>query len=269
MPKIVRIAIFSLQDQIRQKSFYILLAACILLVLLLRSCYSGNVVVNNQQIDNLAIAWHASKFAFHLIAGGMMFLTALLSMNIFTRDSQNGNTVLVLSKPIKRSDYVLGRIAGVWILVSVFMFILHLTIVIIAFMNTGDVLPEFLLASVICMINLLFLTILTSLLSLFLPDVIAAITAIGITGISFVSDSFYLAQHSGMFRPLVSSAMENNVSIWQVLWPKTAMLQYYASSFVGDSNFNTKGPVHPLVNICFYILISYIILIWVFNRKDV
>lgn len=269
MPKIIRIAIFSLQDQVRQKSFYILLAICVLLVLLLRGCYKGNFTVNNQQIDNLAIAWHASKFAFHLIAGGMMLLTVLLSMSIFTRDSQNGNMVLTLSRPIKRSDYILGRIAGVWILVSIFMFILHLTIVIITFLNTGDIIPEFFLASLICTMNLLFLILLVSLLSLFLPDFIAAISAIGIAGISFISDSFYIAKHSKMFQPLVSSGLENHVAMWRVFWPKTAMLQYYASSLINNENFPVMGPVHPLVNLLFYILLSYLLLLWVFNQNEV
>lgn len=254
---------FSIKDQVRQKSFYVLLGACILLVLLLRGCYTGNFTVNNQQVDNLTIAWHASKIAFHLIAGGMMLLTTLLTMSIFTRDSQNGNMVLFLSKPIKRSDYVLGRVVGVWILVSIFMFILHLTIVIISFMNTGELVPEFFLASIFCTLNLLFLILLVSVLSLFLPDFIASITAIGIAGISFISDSFYLVL------PLVSSGSENNVSAWRILWPKTAMLQYYASSLIKNGKFQAMGPFHPLLNILFYILLSYFLLLWIFNRREV
>ncbi len=269
MPKILRIAIFSLQDQVRHKSFYILLGVCILLVLLLRGCYKGNFSVNNQQIDNLTIAWHASKFAFHLIAGGMMLLTTLLSMNIFTRDNENGNMVLMLSKPIKRTQYLLGRIAGVWVLVSVFMFILHLTIVIITFMSTGDILPEFFLSSIICTINLLFLILLVSLFSLFLPDFIAAVSAIGIAGISFVSESFYLAKHSKMLQSLASSRIDTDISIWRILWPKTAMLQYYASSFIGGSDFDAMGPVHPIINVLFYILVSYFLLVVIFNRKEI
>jgi len=265
----LKIAIFSLQDQIRHKSFYILLGVCILLVFLLRGCYKGNFTINNQQIDNLTVAWHASKFAFHLIAGGMMLLTTLLAMNIFTRDSQNGNMVLMLSKPIKRPEYLIGRVAGIWFLVSAFMVILHLTIIIITFMNTGEIQPGFFFASIVCTANLLFLILLVSLLSQFLPDFISAITVIGVSGISFISDSFYLAKQSKMIQSLASTAIDTNISLWRIFWPKTAMLQYYASSLISGDDFNSMGPIHPFVNILFYICISYILLRVAFSRKEI
>lgn len=269
MSKILHIAKFSILDQFRQKSFYFFLAACILLVLLLRGCYKGNITVNSRQIDNLTIAWHASKFAFHMIAGGMMLLIILVSMSIFTKDHQNGNMVLMLSRPIKRSDYLLGRSAGVWIIGSTFMFILHLTIVIIAFMNTGEIAAGFFPASLICSLNLLFLIFLVGLLSLFLPDFIAALTVIGVAGISFISDSVYLAKHSPMFQSILSSGIENQVAIWRILWPKTAMLQYYAASFLEGNGFKIMGPVPPVVNILIYILLSYLLLLWAFNRQEI
>lgn len=269
MNNIFRIGIYSLQDQIRHKSFYILLGICVLLVFLLRGCYKGNFTINNQQIDNLTVAWHASKFAFHLIAGGMMLLATLLSMNIFSRDTQNGNMTFILSKPIKRSDYLIGRITGVWVLLSAFMVILHFTIMIIAFLNTGNIFPQFLLASIICSLNLLFLILLVGLLSLFLPDFIAAIAVIGIAAVSFISDSFYLAEQSEMIQSILSSSMEKGVSAWRILWPKTASLQYYASSFIGNDNFTIMGTIHPIFNILFYILITYFLFLWAFSRKEI
>jgi len=269
MPNIIRIAIYSFQDQIRHKSFYILLGVCILLVLLLRGCYKGDAVINNQHIDSLTVAWYASKIAFHIIAGGMMLLTTLISMNIFSRDRQNGTMLLMLSKPMKRSDYVLGRITGVWILVTLFMLILHLTIVIISFVHTGEIHPEFFLASILCSLNLLFLILLVSLLSMFLPEFLAAATVIGVAGISFISDSFYLAKHSQIMHSVVSSGIDNSISLWRILWPKTAMLQYYAASIIDDSSFNPMSPIHPVFNIIFFIGISCLLLLTVFSRREI
>lgn len=260
---------YSLHDQIRHKSFYILLGICILLVFLLRGCYKGNFTINNQQIDNLTVAWHASKFAFHLIAGGMILLATLLSMNIFSRDAQNGNMIFILSKPIKRSDYLIGRIAGVWILLSAFMVILHFTIIAIAFMNTGNIIPWFLVSSIVCSLNLLFLILLVGLFSLFLPDFISALAVIGIAGVSFISDSFYLARQNEMVQSIVSSGLENSVSAWRILWPKTASLQYYASSLIGNDSFSIMGPIHPVFNILFYIFITYFLFMWAFNKKEI
>jgi len=149
------------------------------------------------------------------------------------------------------------------------MFILHLTIVVISYLNTGDIVFQFFPASLVCTLNLLFLILLVSLLSLFLPDFIAVLTTIGIIGISFISDSFFIAKHSKMLEPMLSTGPEPSISLWRIIWPKTALLQYYAASLLGDGGFVSMGPIHPMINILFYIFLSYFLLVWVFNRKEI
>ena len=163
----------------------------------------------------------------------------------------------------------IGIPAGVWVLVSAFMLILHFTIVIIAFLSTGEIIWQFILASFICTLNLLLTIFLVSLLSLFLPDFIAAVAVIGIAAVSFLSDSFYVAKHTQMFQQLTSSGMDTGASIWRILWPKTAMLQYWASSLIKGNDFNYMGPVPPILNILFFIFCAYAALSSIFNRKEI
>jgi indole-3-glycerol phosphate synthase len=47
-------------------------------VMLLRSCYSGNYVVNGKAVDGLTVAWHASIVAFHVVAAGVLLIAAAL-----------------------------------------------------------------------------------------------------------------------------------------------------------------------------------------------
>lgn len=83
---IISIAKYTLTDQVRQKSFIIMLIICILAILLVRGCYSGSVMVNGQTLDADTVIRVMSKVIFHLIAAGAMLLTALLSMHVFKRD---------------------------------------------------------------------------------------------------------------------------------------------------------------------------------------
>lgn len=269
MNNLFKITVYTLRDQMRHKSFYVLLAVSVLFVLLIRGCYEGNYTVNNQKVDNVTVAFYASKIAFHIIACGMFLLVAMLSMRIFSRDQSDGSTVLFLSRSVNRWQYVFGRVFGTWSLSFLFMFILHLTIFLTAWSKTGGRIPGYLTASCICSINLLFVAILVCLLSLFMPDFIAGIATMGLIVVGFISDGIYLVMQNKM----VQSALQENVTtepaLWRIIYPKISLLQHYAVSFIDKGEFHSMGPVHPIINVFLYTLIAAGILIWSFNRREI
>ncbi len=163
-----------MRDQMRHKSFYVLLGLSILFVLTIRGCYDGGYTVNGKMVDNATVAWHVSKIVFHLISSGMFLMASMLSMKIFSRDHEDGSVVLFLSRSVFRWQYVLGRVTGTWVLCLVFMFILHLTIFLTVWAKTGTIISGYLTASLVCSINLLFVIACVCFLSLFMPDFISA-----------------------------------------------------------------------------------------------
>ena len=134
MNNLARISIITVKDLMRQKSFYVLLAIAIVFVLLLRNCYHGSYIVNGRSVDQVSLAFHASLIAFHMIAAGMFLMTTMLSMSIFSRDRDDGSMVMFLSRAVDRWQYMLGRIIGTWVLSTLFMFILHLNMILIYFL---------------------------------------------------------------------------------------------------------------------------------------
>ena len=48
---IIRIAKYTLTDEVRQKSFVIMFVVCAIFVFLIRGCYQGNYMVNGQLLD--------------------------------------------------------------------------------------------------------------------------------------------------------------------------------------------------------------------------
>jgi ABC-type transport system involved in multi-copper enzyme maturation permease subunit len=267
MDDLLKISLVTIKDQMRQKSFYLLLAIAVLFILLIRSCYHGDYSVNGKTVDSVTLAWHASLFVFHFIAAAMFLMTSMLSMSIFSRDSDDGSMVMFLSHSVARWQYVLGRIFGIWILSTAFMFILHLTIFLIVLFNTGGMVSGYLTASLLCSVNLLFAIVLTCLLSFYLPNFIAAIFTLCIIGISYISDGAHQAMQSELVRSIVSG--DTHISLWRIIYPKVYMFQYYASTLIGNNEAEGMGPMYTWLNVALYTVILAAAVLWSFNRKEV
>ena len=275
LPPILRITKYTLADEVRHRSFVIMFFICAGFVFLIRGCYKGSYIVNGQQLDAAAIAWYISKASFHVIAVGVMLIAALLSMRIFRRDRDEGMQSCILAKPIARWQYVTGKILGLWMLSMLFMFALHFIIFLIAFMNTKAVVPEYLTASLLCSINLLFVVLAALLLSLLLPEVIVFLCILGVGITSFVADGIYTLSQSQMVQAAIQHSgaqPPSGLTWWKVayyLWPKLSGVQQWTTSLISSETFHGFGPVHPLVNVLLYCLILGSLLFLRFRREDV
>ena len=210
MPKahssIISIAKYTLMDEVRQKSFIIMFVICALSILLVRSCSQGDFMVNGQALDADTIIRVVSKVIFHIIAAGAMLLAALLSMRVFKRDRDEGMQSCILSKPVTRWQYVAGKILGLWVLSIIFMFILHSIVFIIVSINLKVVMPEYLIASLLCSFNLLFVVVAVLLFSLLMSDIIAFLCVMGIGIVSFVADGIFAMSQSQMGQAMMQQS---------------------------------------------------------------
>ena len=277
MPKalfpIIRIAKYTLTDEVRQKSFVIMFVICAIFIFLIRSCYQGNYMVNGQVLDAGTIVRVVSKVTFHVIAAGVMLVTALLSMRVFRRDRDDGMQSCILSKPIARWQYVAGKIIGLWALSIIFMFILHSIVFIITSINLKVVMPEYLLASLLCSFNLLFVVVAVLLLSLLMPDIVAFLCVMGIGIVGFVADGMFAISHSQMAQAMIQQpGSQSDLTWWKVvyyLWPKLSGTQQFASSFIGSEGFHKFGSMYPLINVLIYGLILGTLLFRRFRKEDI
>ena len=269
MNNFTKITGYTIRDQMRHKSFYVLLGISILLVLMIRGCYNSEYMVNGKVLDSFEVAWHVSRIVFQVIAAGMLLMAAMLSMRIFSRDHADGSLVLFLSRSVFRWQYVLGRVIGTWALCLVFMFILHLTIFLTVWAKTGAIISGYLTASLICSINLLFIIACVCLLSLFMPDFISVIFTMGILLVGFVSDGGYQVINSEIVRSAAPNVVNSDPALWRILYPKVFMVQTYAGSIISKSEFNSMGPFHPVLNLFFFILLLMALILIRFNQKAI
>jgi ABC-type transport system involved in multi-copper enzyme maturation permease subunit len=277
MPKqlspIIRIAKYTIADEVRQRSFIVMSVICALFIFLVRGCYHGDYMMNGQALDAGQMVIMLSKITFHVIAAGVTFLAALLSMRVFRRDRDDGTQSCILSKPITRWQYVAGKILGLWVLLMIFMFVLHGIVFVITSINFGVVMPEYIIASLLCSFNLLFVVVIVLLLSLMMPDIAAFLSVMAIGIVGSVADGMYAVSHSPMAQAIMQQqGPQPDFSFWKIiyyLWPKLSGAQFYASSFIDSEGFNGLGSVYPLINIIVYCLILGALLLQRFKREDI
>ncbi len=267
MSNLMRITAITIKDLMRQKSFYILLGVALLFLLLLRSCYHGNYVINGRPVDQASLAFHASVIAFHVVAAAMFLMTALLSMGIISRDREDGSMVMFLARAVDRWQYVLGRVAGTWVLATLFMLTLHLTIALIGLANTGQLTPEYLTASLLCSLNLLFAIVLTCALSLFLPNVVAGLFSLIIIGVGFVSDGAYQVMRHEAVRQFIPE--EGPTATWRIIYPKVYLLQDYAATWISHRAGEAMPPLYVVANVLAFTVLLAAAALWRFYQSEI
>ena len=272
---IAKIAKHTLLDEIRQRSFVVMFVVCVAFVFLVRGCYQGNYVVNGQALDAATIADAVSKAAFHAVAVVAMLLAALFSMRAFRRDRDGGMQSLILSKPITRRQYVLGKAAGLWVLSAVFMLLLQAAVFLIAAISVKIIMPGYIAASLLCSLNLLFVVVAVLLLSLLMPEIVAflfiagtAAVGLAIDGINALSGS-QIAQTTTFWAGRRVTPTVSPGEILNYVWPKVFGMQRFASSFIDGEGFQGLRSIYPLFNILLYCLILGALLLWRFGREEI
>lgn len=269
-----RIAKHTLLDEVRHKSFVVMFAVCAIGVFLVRGCFHGDYAVNGQPIDAAIVVRALLKVTFHGIAAGVMVVAALLSMRIFRRDRNEGVQSCILSKPIARWQYVAGKCLGLWVVTVLFMFVLQGIVFLITSVDVQALVPEYLVGSLLCSLNLLFVVVAVLLLSLLMPDIVAFLCVLGIGIVSFVGDGIAAASHSQMAQMMMQSGAgpQQDLTWWKAVyfaWPKLLALQQSAASLVGSEPFRGFDSLYPLCNVVLYVVVLGALLFLRFRTEDI
>jgi ABC-type transport system involved in multi-copper enzyme maturation permease subunit len=151
------------------------------------------------------------------------------------------------------------------------MFILHGIIFLITSIKMNIVMPEYLIASLLCSFNLLFIIVTVLLFSLMMPDIAAFLCVMGIGIIGLIADGVSAMSQSPMGQAMMQSQAQSDLSFWKIiaiLWPKLSGAQYFASSFI-DSEGHELVSLYPLMNILIYCLVLGALLFWRFRNEDI
>ena len=102
-----------------------------------------------------------------------------------------------------------------------------------------------------------------------MPDFMSAVFTVGILLGGFISDGGYLIINNEMVKSLAMPTVNAEPALWRVLYPKVFMVQAYADSIISQGPLNSMGPVHPMLNLSFFILLMTALLLLSFNKKEI
>ena len=136
--------------------------------------------------------------------------------------------------------------------------------------NTGGRIPFFIPASFITSVNVLFAVVLVMLFSMIMPDVIAALSTLAVATVSLISDSFTAVSQNATVQSMMNH-QQSPSSLWHyvsIAWPKLIALQFFSTSLIKETPFQSSSLVHPLLNVALYCVAIYIVLYWRFSKEE-
>lgn len=128
------IATASFKEASNKKIFHLLgiLTVIYLAVLCLLVYFmSGNIGGLNSLSIFMNVSAIISLLGFYFSSMLVAFLTVMLSIGLVSSEIENGTIYTVVTKPIKRSTYVLGKFLGTALLITGYSIILYLAILLI------------------------------------------------------------------------------------------------------------------------------------------
>jgi hypothetical protein len=134
--------------------------------------------------------------------------------------------------------------------------------------------PEYLVASLLCSINLLFVVIAVLLLSLLMPDIVAFLSVLGVGVVGFVADGIATASQSQIGQSILQSGghPQSDLTWWKIVyffWPKLLGVQQLAASLIESESSHGFVAIYPLINVLVYSFILGALLFKRFRNEDI
>lgn len=275
---IIAVARMTIADVLRQKSFIALFIVAVLFVLLTRGCWGMKMNVNGQVMSGGKFALQILQTVFFVISSMVMFIAGLLAMRLFRRDRDEGMQAFVLSKPVTRLSYITGKVGGLVLIMTAFMFLLHGAILIIHFLHSGEVTAGYLAASFMSILNVAFAVLAVSLLSLLIPDIFAFLAAFGVTALAFFFDVIAAAARSSAAKSILSQSGAqvpgmDSLTWWQVvywIWPKAGALGVNAAALIDPTaTIAAYDVLIPIASIAAYCIVFSVLVVLRFQREEI
>ncbi len=262
MNKILTIAHITVKEELRNKVVYILLVIAFLFLFMARGCTPGKITIQQgfispDQILNMGIV---------ITFGGILFwglsLCGLLAMNAIPRELVEETVVLTITKPIKRTWFLLGKFLGVLFIVFINLIVLSIGFLVLLYLRTGVFTMSIFSGLAVAFLNFILIISLIFLLSLLLPRVISALLAFSIYVISLgLSIPFYFEKIKVYWEPSLST------KLLHYLLPQLGGLHLYASSFLSDF-FPSYMGFWSAIDITGYIIVIRLVMVFIFKRKE-
>ncbi len=279
------IALSTFKEIYRKRIFHFIGILTILYLILLTIIFKfmgKNLAQNNGMINMVVdLSSTISIVGFYFSSMLLAFLTVMLSIGIVSSELESGTILTILTKPIKRIEYILGKYLGTAILIILYSAILYIAVIIISTVSKISIVETFgvaALAKGFLFFILQPLTILalalygsTKFKTLNNGILIIAIYILGTIG-GVIEQAGALTNNASLSTIGIISSL---ISPFEVIYRK--MISTIFTS-LGSFNFlmgfgmpgnSTTPSVWMIVYVCVYLVFFIFMSIKVFDKKDI
>jgi ABC-type transport system involved in multi-copper enzyme maturation permease subunit len=279
------IALSTFKEIYRKRIFHFIGILTILYLILLTIIFKfmgKNLAQNNGMINMVVdLSSTISIVGFYFSSMLLAFLTVMLSIGIVSSELESGTILTILTKPIKRIEYILGKYLGTAILIILYSAILYIAVIIISTVSKISIVETFgvaALAKGFLFFILQPLTILalalygsTKFKTLNNGILIIAIYILGTIG-GVIEQAGALTNNASLSTIGIISSL---ISPFEVIYRK--MISTIFTS-LGSFNFlmgfgmpgnSTTPSVWMMVYVCVYLVFFIFMSIKVFDKKDI
>lgn len=141
------IALSTFKEIYRKRIFHFIGILTILYLILLTIIFKfmgKNLAQNNGMINMIVdLSSTISIVGFYFSSMLLAFLTVMLSIGIVSSELESGTILTILTKPIKRIEYILGKYLGTAILIILYSAILYIAVIIISTVSKISIVETF------------------------------------------------------------------------------------------------------------------------------
>lgn len=141
------IALSTFKEIYRKKVFHFIGILTILYLILLTIIFkfmSKNLSTNDGMLNMLVnLSSTISIVGFYFSSMLVGFLTIMLSIGIVSSELENGTILTILTKPIRREEYILGKYLGTAVLVILYSLLLYIAVIIISTVSKISIVETF------------------------------------------------------------------------------------------------------------------------------
>ncbi|AZV57529.1 ABC transporter permease [Clostridium sp. AWRP] len=281
------IALSTFKEIYRKKIFHFIGILTIVYLILLTIIFkftSNNAIGNNGMIDMIAnLSSTISIIGFYFSSILVAFLTIMLSIGMVSFEIENGTILTILTKPIKREEYILGKYMGTAILIILYSIFLYIAVIIISTANKISMVETFGIASLAKGFLFFILQPLTILsISLYGSTkfktlnngiVIVALYVLGLIGGVMEQAGAYIKNDSLSTIGIISSLISPFEVIYRkmisTIFTSLGTFNPMAGFGFGISGKSTTPSVWMMVYVCVYLVFFIFMSIKGFAKKDI
>ncbi len=263
MKQIWAVTQIAIKEDLRNRFIYFIFIMALFFILLARGCSMGYT----PSADTSMLLSSAQKLSihgvFHIIAGWSIVLCTLLSMGSITRELEQGALVMVLARPVSRSALVAGKLLAVIIISVVTLFLLGGIFFGLYYSKTGIANVNIFLGFLGIIFSLILMALLSFLFSLILPRLAVPIVSLFVYMLSMWAElPIFYKQIGRILKPSQGTIMINKIL------PQFGEIQFFGASIM-VSKATLGHCFFSAVNLLFYSLICWCVLIIIFKKKEI